>query len=295
MDLWLGVISGIAASVLFNVGVALQAIEARAAPRSQGLRASLLLGLVRRRRWLLGLVLGALGVPLEVLAFAYAPFVVVQPILVSGLVVLLFLGVRLLGEEVRAPVILGVIAVIVGTVLVAWGAPPHSEAHRSALAVIAVMAALTLASFVPFPLRGTRFDTALLPAFASASGFAATDVAMKLMADDLGSAAYIKGVIWLLVALIAGVGATLTGMTALQRREATTVVPITTAVETFLPIALEPLFLKESLDASALGGAVLLSGIAVMLVGTVLVSRTPAVSTLAAGEQAASGAEPAGV
>ncbi len=292
MKLWLGLLSGLAASALFNAGIALQAFEARAAPQRQALRVALLLGLIRRPRWLLGLLLGGLGVPLEVLAFANAPFVVVQPILAAGLLVLLVLGVRLLGEQVRGMVILGVIAIIAGTTLIAWGAPPHSEAHRGAFAVIGVMAALTIASFVPFPLRDTRFDTALLPNLASACGFAATNVATKLMADDLGSAAYVRGAIWLAVAVIAGIGATLTGMTALQRREATTVVPISTAVQTFLPIALEPLFLKEDLGASELGGAVLLGGLAVMLVGTVLVSRTRAVSTLAAGEEPGARSEP---
>ena len=131
-----------------------------------------------------------------------------------------------------------------------------------------------------------------MPILASACGFAATNVAMKLVADDLGSAAYLRGGIWLAVALIVAISATVTGMTALQRREATTVVPIATAVETFLPIALGPVFLRESLGASELGGAVLLGGVLVMFIGTVLVSRTPAVSTLAAGDQLPTDSEP---
>jgi uncharacterized membrane protein len=89
------------------------------------------------------------------------------------------------------------------------------------------------------------------------------------------------------VAIVAGIAATLTGMTALQRRPATTVVPISTSVQTFLPIALEPLFLKEHLGSALLNGAVLLAGLLVMVVGTVLVSRTRAVSELAAGDRPA--------
>lgn len=292
MKLWIGLVAGLGASALFNVSVALQAIEARAAPRRQALRAALLLGLIRRPLWLIGLVLGLLGVPLEILAFANAPFVVVEPLLAAGLLILLVLGVRLLGEDVRGPVIVGVLAIIAGTALIAWGAPPHNETHRGAAEIIGVMAALTLASFVPFPLRGTRFDAALLTILASACGFAATNVAMKLMADDLESAAYIRGGIWLAVAAVAAISATVTGMTALQRRKATIVVPIATAVETFLPIALEPIFLKESWGASELDGAVLLIGLLVMLLGTVLVSRTPAVSALAVGDQLASPTSP---
>jgi uncharacterized membrane protein len=280
-----GMVAGVCASLLFNVGIALQALEARAAPAEQGLRVSLLTHLIKRRRWLIGLLLGGLGVPLEILAFAEAPFVVVEPILAVGLLVLLALGVRVLGETVQVTALLGVIAIIGGTVLVAWGAPTHSEAHRGAVAVVGVMAALVLASLVPFPLRGTRFDRALVPNLASACGFAATNVATKLMGDNLNRGHYANFALWLVVALMTGVVATLTGMTALQRREATVVVPISTAVQTFLPIALEPLFLQERLSTAELGGSVLLAGLVVMVIGTVLVSRTRAVSTLVAGEQ----------
>jgi drug/metabolite transporter (DMT)-like permease len=281
-----GLLCGIAASILFNVGIALQAIEARAAPPDEGLRVSLLAHLLRRRRWVAGLLLGALGVPLEVVAFASAPFVVVEPILACGLLVLLAVGVKLLGERPSATVIFGVVAIIAGTVLVAWGAPQHDEQHRGPVAVVAVMALLVAASLVPFALRGTRWDNALVPNLGSACGFAATNVAAKLLADDLGDNHYPEAVGWLAVAAFAGVAATVTGMTALQRRPATTVVPISTAVQTFLPVALEPFFLTESWRAAELGGGVLLAGLIILLLGTVLVARTRSVSTLTAGEPA---------
>jgi uncharacterized membrane protein len=153
------------------------------------------------------------------------------------------------------------------------------------VAVVGVIGALVLASLVPFPLRGTRFDTALVPNVASACGFAATNIATKLMGDDLNTGHRANAVLWLGVAIVVGLVATLTGMTALQRREATIVVPISTAVQTFLPVALEPLFLQERLSTAELGGSVLIVGLVVMVIGTVLVARTRAVSTLVAGGQ----------
>jgi drug/metabolite transporter (DMT)-like permease len=279
----IGVLCAVASSALFNVGIALQALEARAAPREEGLRLALLLDLLRRRRWIAGLLLGALGVPLEVLAFSWAPFVVVEPLLASGLLVLLAIGARVLGERPGASVIAGVVAIIAGTALIAWGAPPHSDRHRGAVAVVVVVAAMVALSLVPFFLRGTRLDNALVPNLGSACGFAATNVAAKLLADDLGGGHYPEAVAWLAVAAFAGVAATITGMTALQRARATTVVPISTAVQTFLPIALEPLFLTEGWRAAELEGGVLLAGIAVMAIGTVVVARTRSVSELVAG------------
>jgi drug/metabolite transporter (DMT)-like permease len=278
-----GLIAGIVASVLFNVGIAVQALEARRTPREEGLRVSLIWDLLHRPRWVVGLVVEWVGVPLEILAFAWAPFVVVQPLLACGLLVLLAVAHRLLGETPGRDALLGVGCVIVGIGLIAWGAPGEQDTHRGAFAVAAVVAGLVLASFVPFALRGRRLDTALTAVLGSACGFAATNVAMKLMADDFGNDHFLQAGSWLAVAAVAGFGATVTGMTALQRAPATTVIPISTAVQTFLPVALEPLFLAESFRDTSLDGIPLLVGIAVMLVGIVVLARTQTVSALAAG------------
>ncbi|MBS1884517.1 MAG: hypothetical protein JSS97_16345 [Actinobacteria bacterium] len=278
-----GLTAGIVASILFNLGIALQAIEARRAPREEALRASLIWGLLHRRLWVTGLGIEWLGVPLEILAFAWAPFVVVQPLLACGLLVLLAVARRLLGEAPTIEAWVGVALIIAGIVLIAWGAPGVQDTHRGAGAVIGVVAGLVLLSFIPFALRGRRLDTALTAVLGSACGFAATNVAMKLMADDLGNDHWPQAAAWLAVAAVAGFGATVTGMTALQRARATMVIPISTAVQTFLPVALEPLFLRESFRDADLEGLPLLVGLVVMLAGIVVLARTQAVSAIAAG------------
>ncbi|HEY2479354.1 MAG TPA: hypothetical protein VGI17_11580 [Solirubrobacterales bacterium] len=278
-----GLIAGIVASVLFNLGIALQALEARSTPPREAFRVSLIWDLLHRPLWVVGLVVEWVGVPLEILAFAWAPFVVVQPLLACGLLVLLAVAKRLLGERPSIDALVGVGLIIAATALIAWGAPGGQDTHRGAFAVVAVVAGLVLASFVPFALRGRRLDTALTAVLGSACGFAATNVALKLMADDLGNDHFIQTASWLAVAAVAGFGATVSGMTALQRARATMVIPILTAVQTFLPVALEPLFLKESFRDASLGGLPLLVGIVVMLVGIVVLARTRPVSDLAAG------------
>src|SRR4051794_15146124 len=95
----IGIASGLVSSILFNVGIALQALEARTTPAAEGLHVSLLKRLLRRPRWLAGLLLGGLGVVFEAIAFANAPFVVVEPLLAAGLLVLLAIGVREMGEK----------------------------------------------------------------------------------------------------------------------------------------------------------------------------------------------------
>jgi drug/metabolite transporter (DMT)-like permease len=281
-----GLIAGIVSSVLFNLGIVLQAIEARRTPRTEGLHVSLIWDLLHRRLWVTGLGIEWLGVPLEILAFAWAPFVVVQPLLACGLLVLLVVARRLLDEKPTAAALTGVGLIIAGIALIAWGPPGQQDTHRGGAAVIGVMAGLVLASLVPFALRGRRLDTAITAVLGSACGFAATNVAMKLMADDLANDHWPQVAAWLAVAAGAGFAATITGMTALQRAPATTVIPISTAVQTFLPVALEPLFLAESFREAELEGVPLLVGLVVMLVGIVVLARTRTVSELAAGTAA---------
>ena len=279
---WIGLAAALVAYALFNVGIALQGIEARSAPKKLGLRVSLLTLLFRRKRWVLGWVLGVVGIAPQVLAFSDAPFVVVQPALASGLLILLFIGSRMFGEHVDWVEIVGVSAIIGGVALVAWGAPEHTEAHRSGAAVIAVVAALVAAGVFPFAVRGTRWDTGMGSILASGAGFAASNVATKLLSDDIGSGHYVVAAVWAVVGIISGIAATITGMTAFQRRRATTVVPVSTAVQTFLPIVLEPFFLREHWTSARFGGAPIGIGLLIALVGTVVVSRTRAVSELSA-------------
>jgi drug/metabolite transporter (DMT)-like permease len=280
-----GLAAALVASALFNIGIALQGIEARSAPKKLGLRVSLLTTLFRSRRWVLGWVLGVVGIGPQLVALAYAPFVVVQPALALGLLILLFIGSRLFGERVTWLEVAAVGGIIGGLALVAWGAPPHTEAHRGGAAVIAVVAGLTAVGFYPFFVRGTRLDTGMASIVASGAGFAATNVVTKLLSDDVGQGRYLIAAAWAAVGLISGVAATITGMTAFQRRPATTVVPVSTAVQTFLPIMLEPLFLREHWASARLDGVPITIGLLLALGGTILVSRTEAVSRLSAAAQ----------
>ena len=280
--LLLGLAAALLASAMFNVGAALQAVEARDQPPSLGLRLSLIGRLLRRRLWLVGFALGLLGLAPQVLALGWAPFVVVQPALVAGLLLLLVIGRRRLGERVPPQSWLGVVAIVVGVGLIAFGAPSHTETHRSGLPVVAVVAGLSLPGLLPFAVRRTRLDSAWLVIFATGAGFAATNVATKLMSDDAGLRHWANAGAWAVVALGMGLAATITNMTAFQRAAATVVVPVATSIETFLPIVLEPLFLREHWGSADLAGVPVALGLALAAVGTVLVARTHVVSELLA-------------
>ena len=99
VDLVLGIGAAVGASTLYSLGIALQAMDAKQAPDEEHLRLALAWNLVRRARWLTGTGLSILGWPLQVVALLLVPLVVVQPALAVGLVVLMFLAQRMLGEH----------------------------------------------------------------------------------------------------------------------------------------------------------------------------------------------------
>ena len=68
VDLVLGIAAAVGASTLYSLGIALQAMDAREAPREEHLRVALVWGLLRRARWMMGTGLSILGWPLQVVA-----------------------------------------------------------------------------------------------------------------------------------------------------------------------------------------------------------------------------------
>jgi drug/metabolite transporter (DMT)-like permease len=278
----LGLIAAAAASVAFNVGIVLQAADARQEPAEEGLRLSLLAHLARRRRWIAGLLLGGVGFLLQVLALSLAPFVVVQPVLAAGLLLMLYLGVRMLGERVGRAEVAGVLGITAGIGLLAWGQPAGIETVTNETAVISVMGAMVAISLIPFALRGRgRLDSALFVIVASALAYGASNIATKLVSDTVDSRSWLLVGVWLATAAVTGVVLT-TEMTALQRRPATFVVPVSFAIQTFLPVVLEPIYLTERWGSAALDGVPLIAGLLLIAIGAVAVSRTRAVSALVA-------------
>ena len=67
-ELILGILAAVGASVFYSLGIALQAMDAKEAPREEHLRLALVWGLVKRGRWMLGTGLSILGWPLQVIA-----------------------------------------------------------------------------------------------------------------------------------------------------------------------------------------------------------------------------------
>jgi drug/metabolite transporter (DMT)-like permease len=277
-----GVASAAAAAACFDGGLAIQALDARQVPHEHGLRPSLLMRLVRRPRWLAATALAFAGWPFHLLALGLAPLSLVQPTLALGLVLLLYLGHRILGERVGRAEILAVVGVVGAVAVLAWAAPPETSHHANATRIAIGLVPLALLGLAPvvLPRIGARPPASLLP-FATGAAYAFTGITSKLLVDDLRTGAIEGVVLWAALTAVLGLTGLLTEMSALQLRPATHVGPNIFVVQVSVPVLLAPLVSGESWSGTPLSGGVILLAVAATAISSVVLTRSPAVAAFA--------------
>jgi drug/metabolite transporter (DMT)-like permease len=267
------------AAACYETGYAFQALEARGVGARHALRASLLGQLVRNGRWLGATALSLLGWPLQVLALSLAPLALVQPTLALGLVLLLALGAHVLGEPVGRRELAAVALIVAGIVCLTAAAPARgSMTGGTGLAVaFAALAALAVA-----PYASARRRAGLLAVLAAGAADSIAALAAKLVAGELADGRWGVAVAVAGLAAVAGVLATVSEMSALQRLPATRVAPIVLGFQIAVPVVVVAVVGGEDWGATALGGAVLAAGLLAVVAGTVLLGASRAVATLIA-------------
>jgi hypothetical protein len=300
-ELALGIMAAVGASTLYSLGVALQAMDAKQTPRHEYLRLGLARNLVKRGRWLFGTGLSLLGWPLQLLALSLAPLVVVQPAMAAGLLVLLVIGERMLGERAGRREHLAVGAIVVGVVGAALCAPPHTDAQASDVVIAIVLSTLGLASLLPYiMLRFFHRPPAMVTIVGAGLAYGWTGVATKLASDNLGYGFIWVAVAWGLATAVASAIAALSEMSALQSRPAIQVAPVVFVMQTAVPVALAPVLLGEHFTETPLGGVPLAVSLLVLLGGAVVLARSRLLLALmevepagGKGKPVSEGAEPA--
>lgn len=276
----IGIAAAAAASTLYSLGIAVQAIDARTAGQEHSLRLSLLTYLLRRGRWLAGTAMSIVGWPLQIVALLFAPLEVVQPALASGLLVLLLVGDRMLGERPGRRELLAVGAIIAGVGGIAALAPARTTHHVHGVALVLVLALLGLAAALPFLAQLIGRSIANLTMICAGLAFAWSGLVTKLVSDALSNAHWLTAVIWALAAASASIVGLMAEMTALQKRPAILVAPVVFVAQTFVPIMLAPLILHESFIETPLSGVPLLCCLGVLLTGATVLARSPALLAL---------------
>jgi drug/metabolite transporter (DMT)-like permease len=276
-------VSGVAlaciASGMFNAAIAMQALEARTVPHEFALRISLLGKLVRRRRWLAGAALAVLAFIAQTCALLLAPLTAVQPADGAGLLLLLYLGYRHMGERVRRQELLAVASIVAGIVGLTIAAPRREVTHVEASDVLLPLAAVGVAALLPYLARRWRGSHSRLVMLGAGFAFALSAFATKLVADALARNAWAWLVLVLVLAVVGGMLGTLSEQSALQQRQATQVAPIIFVIELLVPVLLAVTVVGEDWSTSRAWIALCL---ALVTIGVVVLGRTPTIAQLIA-------------
>jgi drug/metabolite transporter (DMT)-like permease len=276
LSLLIGIALASGASTLYSLGIAVQALDARDIAHRHALRISLLTHLVTRARWLFGTGMTVIGWPLQILALSYVPLVVVQPALASGLLVLLLVGERMLGERPGRRELLAVAAIVAGVAGIAALAPAHSTHHVHGIAVVVVLTLLGAAAFAPFILQLIGRPIANATMIGAGLAFAWSGLVNQFVSDAGHNGHWGTAISWAVGAAAAALVGLTCEMSALQRRPAMLVAPVVFVVQTVVPIGLAPFVVQASFVDSPLSGIPLLCCLLVLLVGATTIARSPA-------------------
>ena len=276
------------AALLYGAAVAVQHHEAAAVDPAAALRPRLLLDLVRRPLWLIGLVGDIGGFALQTAALAIGSLVVVQPILTSSLIVSLVLEARLARRRLhrREWTALGGILVGLAVFLVVARPTAHSDAVASPrmwLAALGVTTSVVIVALVAGRML-TGTGRGMCFAMAAACSEAVMAVLAKAFGDRLGKGVWSSFLSWQPYA-VAGCGIVILVLvqSAYQVDEARVTLPVLTVTEPLVAIGLGAVLFHERVDLSGARALLVASSIAAMVVGLVMISRgegrrTPAAS-----------------
>jgi len=271
----LGLIPALAAAGCYETGYVLQALEARAAPPERALRASLLVRLLARPRWLAGTALSIAGAALQVVALALAPVTLVQPVLALGLVLLLVLANRVLGERIGALELCASGLLIAGIVVVAIESPERSNGVSSVLALVLISAPLALLTLLPFALRARA--PLRLALFGAAAGDSLAAIGLKLCADGAALGRLGLAALAIAGAAVAGLLALTAEMSSLRGIPASHVAPVVVAAQVIVPAVAAMTAFGEPVSAAVV------AGVALAGVGAALLASSGAVAGLREG------------
>ncbi len=286
-DSFTGLALAAVASCCFAAGTIIQAVETRQVGREHALRASLLVALVKRGRWLagVGLALGAAG--LQLWALSLAPVALVQPADAFGFVLLLAAGARVLGEHVGVRQIAATGAILAGVLAIAFAHIEHAGTHAGAVALTVALGATALLAGAPFAARRAGRVLPWLMTVGAGAAFALGAFGLRLISDAFGAGDWLAAAGF---AAIAGSGSLLglgSEMSALQVRPVAAVAPVIFALEMLIPMVLARVVGGERWPDDLHHASLLAGGVVLTLAGATALLRSGAVgAVLGAGRDA---------
>lgn len=292
MSTVLAVVSALVASALINYSMYLQkkAVDVLPAVKLE-ISWAVFKAFVTNVPWLIAVGVALLGGGLYAIALAIAPVSIVQPILGSGVALLAVLAIRNLGEKPRKIDLLAIGMSILGVVLIGVSlleGIPENVGHDAGVLWLFTGVVAFLALVFPLLMRGGGNRQAAGLGISVGLLFGLAAIFARLLLVDWGNRWTASGpaVLFASVFLIAWAATLLPGFitmqAALQRGMAVVVVPIVAGLSQLVPILGGMVALNEPFPESPFLTAVRLTAFALILVGTVILSRRAEETTPAA-------------
>lgn len=272
----------IGAAVLFGIGTVVQQHAAAQAPPQDVMSVKLLLWLVRRRLWLVGVATAAVGNVLSAGALGRGSIALVEPLLVVRLLVALPLAAA--WQRTRAPIRdwFGAVATAVGlAAFVVAGSPSQASSEHASDLTWAIAGGLIVGISALLAAVGRRLHAVrqapMLAAgagllFALQAALTSTTVRMIGHPADLFTSWYVYGVV------VAALGGTLFIQSAYELAPLPASFPAQVTAEPLCGIALGVIVLDGSIRLTPLSLAGELAGLAIMVAGIFVLARSPLVT-----------------
>jgi drug/metabolite transporter (DMT)-like permease len=261
-------------------------LEQRAAseePHERSLRLNLLVGLARRRLWLLGMAAGVAGYAMQFIALRKGSLALVQPIFVAGLVMALVGSAlarhrRLSRREWLANAqILGGIALYIAA---AQPGPGHPRGSTLGWILLATFSTTAVAALIAFS-RGSPQRRSLALGAATGIVLGVSSAITERTSHRLGiSLGYTLSDWSPYVLVVVSIGGLVLNQSAFQAGELQWSLPAITVLEPLVAILVGQALFHEHVATSALHVAGQILGLASMVAGVLVLATSPALDGL---------------
>ncbi|MEO5724630.1 MAG: DMT family transporter [Ilumatobacteraceae bacterium] len=266
------------AAAAYGIAVAFQFHEAAAADPQRSLQPRLLLGLLARPLWLLGMVADIAGFALQTAALTFGSLAIVQPILTLSLVVSLLVGARLENHRLHRWEWFAVIGALAGISIFFLAARPTGHSNATAAAGDWLILLTVLVCVVAVALSTGRLASGVSRAVLFAVAAACAEALMAVIAEAFGDRLR-RGVLstfasWQPYAIAAcGVATLLLVQSAYQVGRATITLPVLTVTEPVIAISIGVVMFGEHLRLDGWHGPIVLLSLVLAAHSLITIAR----------------------
>jgi drug/metabolite transporter (DMT)-like permease len=273
------IVESVVGAAFFALSSVLEQQAASEQPAEQSLRVNLLVVLARRRRWLLGMAAGVAGYAMQFIALRKGSLALVQPILVTGLVMALLGSALAQHRRLSRREWLANLQILVGVALFIAAAQPgrgHPRGSTAGWILLAVVATAIVVTLVALS-RGSPQRRSLALGAATGIVFGATSAITERTSHRLGISLGHALSDWSpYVLVVVSIGGLLLNQSAFQAGDLKWSLPAITVLEPLVAILIGQTLFHEHIATGALHVTGETLGLVSMVLGVLLLATSPA-------------------